>query len=222
MTNEAWTAVDNHIEDLLVGEDALLKDAVDLANREGLRAIQVAPNQGKMLQLLALVQQSGRILEIGTLGGYSTIWLARALPEHGKLITIELDPHHAEVAQVNLDRADLSDRVELRIGNAIDVLGEMIRTGTEPFDFIFIDADKPGYPAYLDLVLPLSRPGTLIIADNIVRNGGLANPASDDVDVIGVRDFVDQVAANPRLSATAIQTVGSKGWDGFALIRVES
>ena len=222
MTNEAWTAIDNHIENLLVGEDTHLKDAVDLANQEGLRAIQVAPNQGKLLQLLALVQQSVRILEIGTLGGYSTIWLARALPDHGKLVTIELDPHHAAVAQTNLDRAGLSDRVEIRIGNALSVLDDMAGAETEPFDFIFIDADKPGYAAYLDLSLRLSRPGTLIIADNIIRNGGLVNPASDDPDVIGVREFVEQLAANPRLSSTAIQTVGSKGWDGFALIRVQS
>jgi predicted O-methyltransferase YrrM len=222
MSCDPWTTVDTYIEETLGGEDAVLKEAVELARREGLPEIQLTPNQGQLLKLLAEVQGAARILEIGTLGGYSTIWLARALPETGKLVTIELDPHHAEVASANIERAGLSEKVELRLGRAVDVLTDMVNEGSESFDFVFIDADKSSYPDYLELSLRLSRPGTLIIADNVIRNGGVARADTGDANVDGARGLFDKLSANPRLSSAAVQTVGSKGWDGFAIIRVVS
>jgi predicted O-methyltransferase YrrM len=180
----------------------------------------VAPNQGKLLQLLARMQGARSILEIGTLGGYSTIWLARALPPGGRLITLEADPKHAEVARANIARAGLDEMVELRLGRALDTLPALHRENRGPFDLIFIDADKPGYPDYFPWALKLSRRGSLIVADNVVRKGAVADANSVDPMVQGVRRFTELVAAEPRVSATAIQTVGSKGYDGLAIVLV--
>ncbi len=222
MSRDQWTAVDTYIEDTLGGQDAALKEAHELAQREGLPEIQLTPNQGRFLKLLAEVQGSVRILEIGTLGGYSTIWLARALPENGHLVTIELEPRHARVAGANIERAGLSGKVEIRVGRAVEVLEAMANEGGEPFDFIFIDADKASYPAYLDLSLRLSRPGTLIVADNVIRNGGVARADTGDENVNGARGLFERLSGNSRLSSAAVQTVGSKGWDGFTISRVLS
>jgi predicted O-methyltransferase YrrM len=215
-----WAEVDHYIEERLIGEDAALEAAL-AANRDaGLPAIDVSPAQGKMLHLLARSARARRILEIGTLGGYSTIWLARALPAEGRLVTLEIDPHHAEVARGNLERAGLADRVDVVVGPARQTLDRLIADGAEPFDLVFLDADKPGNPDYLRLSLELSHPGTVIVCDNVVREGEVANPDSADPNVQGSRALFDVIAATPRLSATAIQTVGTKKWDGFALILV--
>jgi predicted O-methyltransferase YrrM len=220
MSQEHWTEVDRYINDLFVPRDPALDDALQASAEAGLPAINVAPNQGKLLQLLARVQGARRILEIGTLGGYSTIWLARALPEGGRLVTLEADPKHAEVARVNLARAGLADVVEVRVGPAQETLPRLAAEGAGPFDFVFIDADKPGYPDYLEWSIKLSRRGALIVADNVVRKGGVADPASADPRVQGVRRFNELLAADPRVSATVVQTVGSKGHDGFAIALV--
>ena len=219
-----WTAVDRYIEEKLIATDTSLTAALAAtlaANAEArLPAIDVAPNQGKMLHLFARMQQASRILEIGTLGGYSTIWLAKALPANGTLITLEFDARHAHVAQTNIAKANLLASVEIRLGPAADSLQQLHREGTEPFDMIFIDADKPNNPVYLDLALKLARAGTLIVCDNVIREGELANAASTDPAVRGTRRMFDLLADNPRLTATAIQTVGQKGYDGFALALV--
>jgi predicted O-methyltransferase YrrM len=173
--------------------------------------------QGQLLQVLARGLGARRILEIGTLGGYSTIWLARALPPGGRLISLEAEARHAEVARANLALAGLAAVAEVRLGRAQDTLPQLHAAGEGPFDLIFIDADKPGYPGYLDWSVRLSRPGSMIVADNVVRNGAVADPASPDADVQGVRRFIERLAAEPRVSATVIQTVGRKGYDGFAL-----
>ena len=220
MSQEQWTAVDRYITDLLVPSDPALDAALEHSAAAGLPAIHVSPNQGKLLQILALVQGARMILEIGTLGGYSTIWLARALPPGGRLITLESVPEHAKVARANLARAGLSDVVELRIGQALDTLRELVAEGRGPFDLIFIDADKPGYPDYFAWALRLSRRGSLIIGDNVVRKGAVIDPASSDPNVQGVRRFNQLLAAERRVSATALQTVGSKGHDGFAIALV--
>ncbi|MEM7734832.1 MAG: O-methyltransferase [Deinococcota bacterium] len=217
-----WSAVDTYFCDRLSPEDDALQHALQTSEAAGLPAYNVAPNQGKLLQMLVELQGARRVLELGTLGGYSTIWLARGLPEDGELVTIEASPDFAEVATSNLNYAGLSDKVEVRVGQGKDVLAELIHEEQAPFDVIFIDADKPNNPVYLELSLKLARPGSLIIADNVVRDGAVADATSDDPKVIGVRTFTDRVAANPRLSATALQTVGSKGYDGVALIRVLS
>lgn len=214
---ERWQVVDHYFAALLAPHDDAL-DAVLAANEEGgLPAHDVSPSQGKMLALFASMTGARHILEIGALGGYSTIWLARALPASGKIVTIEANEAHAEVARANLDRAGVADRVELRIGKALDILPLLEAEVAGPFDLIFIDADKPNNPAYLQWALRLSRPGTVIIGDNVVRGGAVVDPASADLNVLGVREFLDMIAADPRLDATAIQTVGEKGWDGFAL-----
>ncbi len=220
MTERTWQDVDTYLTDTLIGSDETLEQALRTSRAAGLPDISVAPNQGKLLSMLARIHGASRILEIGTLGGYSTIWLARALPESGSIVTLEIDPKHAEVARENLDRAGFSKRVDVRVGRAVDTLEAMVGSGEAPFDFVFIDADKPGNPHYLDYAVRLARPGALIVVDNVVRNGGVANPRSTDPNVIGVRTMMDQIAANPRLDATAIQTVGSKGYDGFAVIHV--
>ncbi|MEL7233761.1 MAG: O-methyltransferase, partial [Chloroflexota bacterium] len=183
--------------------------------------IQVAPNQGKMLMLLAQIQGAKTILEIGTLGGYSTIWLGRALPDDGHLITLEYEPKHADVARQNMEQAGLADKVDVRVGLAVDRLAQIAEDGHAPFDMIFMDADKVNYPNYLTWALKLSRPGTLIVADNVVRGGEVVNAETDDENVMGVRRFTEMLAKEPRVDVTAIQTVGSKGYDGFALIRVK-
>ncbi len=217
MTEKIWTAVDAYLVKILIPSDPQLQQALERNIASGLPTIDVAPNQGKLLYLLAKMRAAKRILEIGTLGGYSTICLARALPEGGTLITLELDPKHAEVARANIARAGLASKVEVRLGPALDSLSRLHEEGATPFDFIFIDADKPGYPAYLDCSLRLSKPGTVIVADNVVREGEVIDPDSKDPSVQGVRQFLEKIAANPHLEATALQTVGSKGYDGFVL-----
>jgi predicted O-methyltransferase YrrM len=220
MTQELWTAVDSYICDLLVPPDEALTAAQRATEAAGLPAIAVSPAQGNLLHLLARLQGARNILEIGTLGGYSTIWLARALPANGRLITLEMDPKHAEVAGKNIAFAGLAGLVEIRLGKALDTLPQLATEPRASFDLIFIDADKANIPAYFEWALTLSRPGTLIIVDNIVRNGKVIDATSTDPDIQGVRRFNEMLAAEPRASATEIQTVGSKGYDGFALILV--
>ncbi len=217
---EQWTAVERYLTDLLVQPDPALEAALQASAAAGLPPIQVSPNQGKLLLLLAQVQMARNILEIGTLGGYSTVWLARALPGNGRLITLELDEKFAAVARANIARAGLADVVELRLGRALETLPQLAAEGRGPFDLIFIDADKATYPDYFKWALKLSRRGSLIIADNIVRKGAVADATSSDPNVQGVRRFNELLAAEPRVSATAIQTVGSKGYDGFAIALV--
>ncbi len=217
---EQWTAVDRYITDLLVPPDPALDAALQSSDAADLPPIHVAPNQGKLLHLLARTQGARTILEIGTLGGYSTIWLARALPPDGRLITLEVNPACAEVASVNVARAGLADLVEVRLGNALDTLPQLAAEGKGPFDLIFIDADKPSNPEYFAWALRLSRRGSLIIVDNVVRDGEVIDADSEDLSVQGVRRFNALLAAEPRVSATEIQTVGSKGYDGFALALV--
>jgi predicted O-methyltransferase YrrM len=219
MTQEKWTAVDQYFADLLVGPDPALEAALDSSVAAGLPQIHVSPPQGKFLHLLALATGARKILEIGTLAGYSTIWLARALPKDGtgKLVTLEFDPRHAEVARANLARAGLSTVVDVRVGRALDTLPKLQSESAGPFDLVFIDADKVSYPQYLEWSLKLSRPGTVIVADNVVRKGAVIDTNSTDPNVQAVRRFNKLVAAEPRLSATALQTVGSKGYDGFVV-----
>jgi predicted O-methyltransferase YrrM len=220
MGGELWTAVDDYFDRALVPSDPALDAANEATEAAGLPMIGVAPNQGKMLQLLARMQGARRILEIGTLGGYSTIWLARALPADGRLITLEVDAKHAEVARRNIDRADLGDVVDLRLGPALETLPKLAAEGFGPFDLIFIDADKPSNAEYFVWALELSRPGTLIIVDNVVRSGEVVDPDNDDPRTLGVHRLNDVIAAEPRVSATAVQTVGRKGHDGFVLALV--
>lgn len=214
---EKWSRVDSYFADLLAPADPALTAALDANAAAGLPAHDVSPMQGKLLALIAGMVGARHVLEIGTLGAYSTIWLARALPASGKVVTVEANPAYAEVARSNLERAGLSDRVELREGKALDVLPLLEAETAGPFDLIFIDADKPNNPDYLRWALRLSRPGTVIVGDNVVRGGAVADADSEDANVMGVRAFLDMIAADPRLDATAIQTVGEKGWDGFAL-----
>jgi predicted O-methyltransferase YrrM len=212
-----WSQVDDYFAQNLAPGDAIL-DATLAANTDaGLPPHDVSPLQGKFLDLLVRISGARRILEIGTLGGYSTIWFARAVGEAGIVVTLEANPKHAEIAKSNLKAAGVFDRVDLRVGKAIDTLVSLGHEGHPPFDLIFIDADKPSNPLYLESALRLSRPGTIIIGDNVVRDGEVANAASHDPSVIGVRRFIDMIAAEPRLTATVIQTVGLKGYDGFAL-----
>jgi predicted O-methyltransferase YrrM len=220
MNQDQWTAVDRYITDTLVPADPGLEQALVASNAAGLPAIQVSVAQGQLLRLLAEIQQSRTILEVGTLGGYSTICLARALPPDGRLVTLELDPKHAEVARENFRRARVADVIDLRIGPAAASLAQLVAEKRGPFDFIFIDADKAGYPEYFSWAMRLSRRGTVIVADNVVRKGEVIDPASKDASVQGVRRFNERVAAEARVRATAIQTVGSKGYDGFALLHV--
>jgi predicted O-methyltransferase YrrM len=221
MTEELWTAVDRYFNELLVSADPALDEALAVSAAAGLPAINVSPVQGKLLHLLARSIGARNVLEIGTLGAYSTIWLARALPDGGRVISLEADPRHAEVARANIARAGLDDRVEVRLGMALDLLPGLTER-PEPFDFIFIDADKPNNAAYFDWALRLSRVGAIIIVDNVVRGGDVIAAANDSPTVQGVRRFMERLAAEPRVSATAIQTVGSKGYDGFAIALVTS
>jgi predicted O-methyltransferase YrrM len=220
MSQEQWTAVDNYIADLFLGADPVLEEALASSAAAGLPAISVSPAQGKLLYLLARMQSARNILEIGTLGGYSTIWLARALPADGRLISLELEPKHAEVARKNLVRAGLAEKVEIRLGAALDTLQQLIAEHHKPFDLIFIDADKQGYSNYLKSSLRLARLGTVIIADNVVRKGEVANPNSTDSNVQGIRRFNELLTTDKRLTTTVMQTVGSKGYDGLAITLV--
>ena len=220
--DEKWTAIDRYLSDLFVGSDAALDAALEASRAAGLPNISVSPNEGKLLHLVARLCGARRILEIGTLGGYSTIWLARALPPapDGRLITLEYRPEAADVARSNIARAGLSDRVEVRVGRALDTLPQIESENLGPFDLIFIDADKVHNPDYLAWSLRLSRVGTVIVADNVVRGGEVLDAASDDPNVRGTRRLHELLAAEPRIIATALQTVGSKGHDGFAVALV--
>ena len=220
MGEERWTEVDRYLVDLFVPADPALDAALAAGAAAGLPPHDVSPNQGKLLQLLVRIRGARNILEIGTLAGYSAIWLARALPPGGRLVTLEANPKHAEVARANLARAGLSGTVELRLGPALETLPRLVDEGRGPFDLIFIDADKPNNPGYLAWALKLSRRETLIICDNTVRDGAVVDRASADPSVQGVRRFHELLAAEPRVSATAIQTVGAKGYDGFTLALV--
>lgn len=222
MSGAAWEAVDGYIVDHLLGDDVVLDAALAANAAAGLPQIDVSPAQGKMLHLFARMVGARRILEIGTLGGYSTIWLAGALPEDGRMVTLEIDPHHAAVAGDNIARAGLGERVEVRVGAALSSLEAMIAQGEGPFDLVFVDADKENCVPYVRSAMALARPGTTIVVDNVVREGEVLDPASTDSRVHGVRALFDMIASEPRLSATAVQTVGAKKWDGFVLAVVEA
>jgi len=210
-----WTNVDRYYEATVGADDPVLSAALEASRRAGLPDIQVSPLQGKLLYLLATAVNARRILEIGTLGGYSTLWLARALPLEGRLVTLEVDRAHADIAQSNLARGGLADRVEVRVGPALESLPKLAEGEEGPFDLVFIDADKREYPEYLDWALRLARPGALILADNVVRRGDVVVESGEDESVLGVRRMNERVAHDPRLSATVVQTVGSKGYDGM-------
>jgi predicted O-methyltransferase YrrM len=220
MTQELWTAVDEYIHNQLVPSDAALDAALAACTEAELPAISVTPSQGKLLHMLARLVNARNILEIGTLGGYSTIWLARALPADGRLITMEFDPKHAEVASENIANAGLADMIELREGKALELLPELAAEGLEAFDLIFIDADKCNNPQYFEWALRLSRKGSLIIVDNVVRDGRVIEAESEDADIQGIRSLFKRMAAEPRVLCTAQQTVGSKGYDGFLIALV--
>ncbi|MBW2313989.1 MAG: O-methyltransferase [Deltaproteobacteria bacterium] len=220
MSQERWTEVDDYFEAALVGSDDVLEAVLRTSVEAGLPEHQVSPSQGKLLALLARLVGARRILEIGTLGGYSTIWLARALPEDGQVVTLEADASHARVARANFARAGLADRIELLEGPALGTLDRLQEEGAAPFDLVFVDADKPNNPAYLDHALRLTQVGSVLVFDNVVRDGAVVGGDGSDAKVEGIRRMTEQIAAEPRLSATALQTVGRKGWDGFALALV--
>lgn len=220
MSDKTWTDVDRYFEDVLLGPDPALQEALEASEAAGLPGISVSPLQGKLLFLLARLQGARRILEIGTLGGYSAIWMARALPADGRLVTLEVDAGHAEVARANLERAGVAHLVDVRLGAALETLPRLAEEGAGPFDLTFIDADKPALPDYFRWALRLSHPGSLIVVDNVVREGEVLDEASDDPRVTGVRRLNELLAAEPRVTATAIQTVGRKKHDGMALVLV--
>ncbi|MET9374815.1 O-methyltransferase [Streptomyces sp. NPDC003035] len=220
MTNDQWITVDRYFTDLLTPADDALAAALADSTAAGLPEIAVAPNQGKLLNLLVAMQGARTVLEIGTLGGYSTIWMARALPADGRLITLEYDPARADVARANIARAGLDSIVEVRTGAALDTLPALESEGAGPFDLVFIDADKVNNPHYVEWALKLSRPGTVVIVDNVVRGGRIADEHSDDPAITGTRAMFELIAREPRLDATAFQTVGLKGYDGLLLARV--
>jgi predicted O-methyltransferase YrrM len=221
MASEArWDDVDRYIVERLLGADPVLDDVLAANAEAGLPPIDVTPNQGQLLALFARMVGARAILEVGTLGGYSTIWLARALPPGGRLVTLEVERHHAEVARRNLARAGVSELVEVRLGPAAESLAALVAEGAGPFDLVFIDADKPSNALYLARALELSRPGSAIVVDNVVRGGAVVDATRDDPDVAGTRATYEWLAAEPRVRATAIQTVGAKGHDGFALALV--
>jgi predicted O-methyltransferase YrrM len=220
MSEAEWTAVDNYITEMLVKPDDALAAALHDSVAAGLPAINVTPNQGKLLYIMARTQNARRILEVGTLGGFSAIWLARALPPGGRLITLEIDPKHAGVAAANIARAGVAEQVEIRVGRALDTLPEIAAEGGGPFDLVFIDADKPANADYFGWAVKLSRVGTLIVVDNVVRGGKVIDAASTDANVQGVRRLNELIASEPRVTATAMQTVGGKGYDGFCMALV--
>jgi predicted O-methyltransferase YrrM len=220
MSQTQWSAVDSYLNDLLVPHDPALEAVLKASAEAGLPPISVSPSQGKLLHLLARLQGARKILEIGTLGGYSAIWLARALPEDGRLVTLEAVAKHAKVAQANVVNAGLQQIVEIRLGPALDTLPKLAEEGEGPFDLTFIDADKERTVEYFRWAIELSHPGSVVIVDNVIRNGSVADAATGDTDVKGIRRFLELLASEPRVTGTAIQTVGSKGWDGFALALV--
>jgi predicted O-methyltransferase YrrM len=217
VSQEQWTRVDQYFGERMIPPDEALDAALRASDEAGLPAINVAPNQGKLLQLIAQIRGARRILEVGTLAGYSTIWLARALPADGTLVTLEADPHHAEVARSNLERAGVAELVDLRTGPALDTLPKLAAEVTEPFDVVFIDADKESTAEYFQWALKLSKTGSVIIVDNVVRGGAVAEPSSTDPRVQGIQRFAEMVAGEPRVTATSVQTVGGKGYDGFTI-----
>ena len=221
MSRAQWAAVDAYLTDTMLPPDPVLNAALTASSAAGLPDIQVSAPQGALLHLLARVQRARTILEVGTLGGYSTIWLARALPDGGRLVTLESEAHHAEVARANLGQAGLGDVVEVRVGQALDLLPELAEDPATPFDLVFIDADKPNNPHYFAWALQLTRPGSLVIVDNVVRDGAVADADSNDARVQGSRQLLASIGANPAVTGTAIQTVGVKGYDGFAIAIVE-
>lgn len=220
MAEETWTAVDDYVAGLLAPHDEVLGAALRSSADAGLPAIQVSPPQGKLLHLLAKTIGAASILEFGTLGGYSTIWLGRALPEGGRLVTLEADPRYAEIAARNIAAAGLDGAVDLHLGKALELLPQLEAEGAGPFDLTFIDADKVHSPDYFDWSLEHSRPGSLIVCDNVVRDGRLADAESEDPAIQAQRRLHEQFAAEPRVEATTIQTVGGKGYDGFSIARV--
>ena len=222
MTKDVWEAVDKYFDEMLIPHDSALDDALAAASAENLPAIQVSSVQGKLLHLLARIMGARNILEIGTLGGYSTIWMARALPEGGRITTLEADPKHAEVAQKNFARAGVENKVELRLGKALDTLPKVAADGRGPFDMFFIDANKSNMPEYFEWSLKLARKGSVIIADNVVREGAVLDARSKDADIQGIRRFLEMVGKEKRVSGTALQTVSTKNYDGFALVLVTS
>lgn len=221
MGSETWTQVDHYFDERLIGADAALHGAVEAARAAGIPAIQVSPTQGKFLMLLATAIGARSVLEVGTLAGYSAIWMARGLPDDGRLVTLELNEKYAEVARSNLQRAGVADRAQVRVGAASESLQQLIRERAD-FDLVFIDADKRGYPDYLGAVLQLTHAGSVIVADNVVRDGRVIDGSSDDRDLRGIRRYIEMLAAEPRLLSTALQTVGEKGYDGFAISRVQA
>jgi predicted O-methyltransferase YrrM len=219
---EKWTEVDHFFSTALIRPDPVLDSALASMKAAGLPEISVSPNQGKLLEILAQVVGARAILEIGTLGGYSTIWLARGMREKGRLVTLEVDPKHAEVARGNIARAGFQDVVEIRVGDATETLREISDDDRGPFDLVFIDADKQSIPTYFEWALKLSRPGALIVVDNVVRDGAVVDSSSDDAGIRGIRRFIEMLGQETTLNGAAIQTVGTKGYDGFAIVRVLS
>lgn len=220
MSEDLWSAVDSYVTSKLVPPDDILESALRDSAQAGLPAINVTPAQGRFLNLLARVHGARHVLEIGTLGGYSTIWMARALPPDGSVVTIEFDPHCAAVARNNFERAGLSELIDLREGRALDILPQLKAEKRPPFDFVFLDADKEHHADYFEWSLELARPGTVIIADNVVRSGAVIDENSDDPNIVGTRKLFDLMHSSPRVEATALQTVGDKGYDGFAMALV--
>lgn len=217
MNEDIFSQVDHYISDLLAPEDKALTDTIQSIHNENMPQISVSANHGKFLQVLMRSCKAKRVLELGTLAGYSTIWMARALPEDGKLITLEVDKHHAEVARKNIENAGLSKKIEIRIGKAIALLPDFIAQNEEPFDFIFIDADKPPYAAYFDYALKLAKPGTLIVCDNVIREGKVLDPNTTDEKVKGVQKLNESLRDNKKVTATILQTVGAKEHDGMVV-----
>lgn len=215
-----WSNVDNYLSGVVLPSDSMLDEAVRASDAAGLPQIQVSPLQGKLLHMLAIIRGARAILEIGTLGGYSTIWLARALRPGGRLVTLEIDAKHAEVARANIVRAGLERAVEIRVGPALDTLPKLEAEGIGPFDLVFIDADKPSGPDYFEWALKMSRPGSIIVVDNVVRQGSVADVANTDESVVGSRRVLQAMAAEPRVTATVLQMVGVKGYDGMAIALV--
>jgi predicted O-methyltransferase YrrM len=220
MTQEQWTQVDRFISGQLIPPDPVL-DAVLQANADGgLPGIDVTPNQGKLLEILARMQQAADILELGTLGGYSTIWLARAVPAGGRVVTLEANPMHADIARANLMRAGVADRVDIRLGKALETLPRLAEEKQGPFDFVFIDADRTNLTEYFDWAVKLAHSGSVIIVDNVVRKGGVIDASSEDANIKGVRRFAERLSSDSRVTATMVQTVSAKGYDGFAMALV--